>query len=98
MKKGLLVVAASLLLPLSSFAWIPSMQFQVTHFNAAVQVINPTPYNAYCQGYVYGQTQMGPVVNSWFASYVPAGGYAYAYVYTGYPYYFVNAWAQINCQ
>lgn len=98
MKKGLLVAAISLLMPVASFAWIPYMQFQVNPYSAAVQVVNNTPYPALCQGYVYGQTQNFVTINSWFSQWVPSTGYAYAYVYTSYPFYFVNAWANINCQ
>jgi hypothetical protein len=85
-------------LPWAAFAWVPPMSFQVTPQYAQVQVSNPSPYNTFCQGYVYGVTQAGFSVNSWFSSYLPAYGYQFAYVYAYAPYYFVNAWAQIQCQ
>lgn len=96
--KKLLVIVVGFVLPLSVFAWVPQMQFNITPHAAQVQVYNFSGYPALCQGYVFGQVQNGTVLNSWFYSYVPAGHYAYSYVYATYPYYFVNAWANINCQ
>lgn len=94
----MLKVLFLIVMPVASFAWVPQMQFQVTPQYSQVQVINPMGYQAYCQGYVFGQTQNGMVMNSWFSSYLPAGGYAYAYVQAMPPYYFVNSWANIECQ
>lgn len=96
--KKLLVAFVGFVLPTSAWAWIPHMQYQITPHAVQVTVMNPTPYPAFCQGYVFGQVQTGGALNSWFSSFVPPGGYSYAYVYVNYPYYFVNAWANINCQ
>lgn len=85
------------LIPVASFAWIPQMYFQVNPHYAQVQVVNPTPYPAFCQGYVYGLTQAGFTMNSWFSSYVMPYGYQFAYVYANGPYAFVSAWANIHC-
>lgn len=96
--KKIVVLLFAVLAPWTSFAWVPHMQFYVTPHYAQVQVANPTPYTAYCQGYAYGIAQNGFAVNSWFASYIPPYGYQYAYVYANGPFVFVNAWANIHCQ
>lgn len=85
-------------LSVSAFAWIPQMFFSTSTHQVQVQVYNPTGYVAFCQGYVFGHVQNGAVMNSWFSSYIPAGGYAYAYLYATPPYYLTNAWAEIHCQ
>jgi hypothetical protein len=97
MKKALALIVA-VLVPMSSFAWVPQMYLSVTPNFVQVQVTNPTPGVALCQGFVYGQLQTGVVVNSWFNSYVPPYGFQYAYVYANGGYMFVNGWANINCQ
>lgn len=96
--KNLLVAFVGFMIPAVSFAWIPQMQFQVTPNWAAVQVLNPYGYTAFCQGQVFGLTQTGLWVNSWFQVYVPAGGYQNAYIYANSGFYFTNASANVQCQ
>ncbi|KHD88225.1 MAG: hypothetical protein OM95_09940 [Bdellovibrio sp. ArHS] len=97
--RNLIVAIAGFMLPSLGFAWwVPQMQFQVTPQWAAVQVYNYTGVNAFCQGQVFGLTQTGVWMNSWFQVWVPAGGFQYAYVYANGPYYFVNATANVQCQ
>lgn len=93
-----IILTLAFLMPLSSFAWMPQFQYYVTPQYAQVQVVNSTPYNAFCEGYVYGSTQTGHTVYSWFSSVVPAFGFQYAYVYANRPYMLVNAWTNIQCQ
>lgn len=88
---------ATCVFPLMSFAWVPPMSFAVNQNVAMVHVQNPTPYPAYCTGYVYGTNQYGVSVNSWFSSFIAPYTFQTGYVYANGPYYFVNAWAQINC-
>lgn len=96
--KKCLIALLGFVAPATSFAWAPMMQFQITPNYAAVQVSNPYGFNAICSGNVYGLTQTGIWTNAWFQAIVPAGGYQYAYVYATYPYYFVSATAQVDCQ
>ena len=95
--KALFGFAVALMITSVSHAWIPNLQFFVNQQYAQVQITNPTPAMAYCEGYTFGMTQTGVTVNAWFSAWVPPFGFQYAYVYTNYPFYFVNAWANINC-
>lgn len=95
--KSVLALVMTLLFSSASLAWIPNMQFFVNPQYAQVQVNNPTPAPAYCEGYTFGLTQTGMTVNAWFSAWVPPYGFQYAYVYANGPFYFVNAWANISC-
>lgn len=99
MKKFFFAIAFALSLPTFSYAWMmPQVQFYVTPHYAQGQVNNPSPYPVYCQGYVYGQTQNGIPLNTWFAAQVPPYSFVYAYIYANPPYVLVNAWSEIYCQ
>ncbi|MFP5519443.1 MAG: hypothetical protein ACLGGX_06035 [Bdellovibrionia bacterium] len=99
MKSLFATLLLALMLPLSANAYFtPNVQFNIQPYQVAAQVYNHTGSLLYCQGYVYGMTQTGVYYNAWFADYVPPMQYRYAYVYSSYPYYFVNAWADIRCQ
>lgn len=96
--KLLVSLLFALLVPAMSYAWwTPQVQHSVTPYYVQAQVNNPSPYPVFCQGYVYGNTQMGQSVYAWFTSTVPGYGYAYAYVYANPPYIFVSAWSEIYC-
>lgn len=96
--KKVLATILFFLIPTTSFAWVPYTQFTITPHYAQVQIMNATPFLAYCEGYAYGMTQTGQPLQSWFSSYIPAHGYAYAYVYAYQPYVLVNAWTNIYCR
>jgi hypothetical protein len=97
--KTIMALILAAFLPTSAFAWWPAQpNFIVNQNFVQATVYNPTPFWIYCQGYAFGQTQMGQPLNTWFAAQIPPGGAAYANVYAYYPYFFVNAWADIRCQ
>ncbi|MBO9665480.1 MAG: hypothetical protein J7501_01530 [Bdellovibrio sp.] len=88
----------SLFLSSAAFAWVPAYNYQLNGNTAAVTFWNNTPFTVFCQGYVMGQVQNGATVNTWFADWVGPMQYRTAYVYANYPFYFVNAWTNVNCQ
>jgi hypothetical protein len=96
--KSFAVMIIAILVPWTSFAWVPQMQFFITPQYAQVQVANTTPFNAFCEGSTYGVTPSGHYVQTWFSSFIPPYGYQYSYVYANGPYIFVNAGANIHCQ
>ncbi|MGE5086373.1 MAG: hypothetical protein ACM3MG_08755 [Bacillota bacterium] len=93
----LIATAFSLFLSSAAFAWMPATQFQNYGNSLSVTVTNNTPGMAYCQGYIVGQLQTGDAVNSWFADWVGPWQFRTAYVYATPPFFFVNAWANLNC-
>ncbi|WP_413574806.1 hypothetical protein ACLVWU_11295 [Bdellovibrio sp. HCB290] len=94
----LMTTVASLFISASAFAWIPPYQYQINGYQAAVTMYNQSGYTVYCQGYAVGQLQNGMVVNSWFADWVGPFQYRTAFVYANPPFFFVNAWLNVNCQ
>ncbi len=94
----LMTAMASLLISSSAFAWWPQWNYQLNGYQASVTMFNPTGYTVYCQGYVTGQLQTGYAVNAWFADWVGPFQYRTAFVYANPPFFFVNAWANVNCQ
>ena len=95
--KNLILSVLFVLAPLTSFAWAPHTQYYMTPQYAQVQIYNPTYATAFCQGYTYGMTQAGQTVYSFFSAYVPPYGFQYAYIYANGPFYFINAWADLDC-
>ncbi|WP_413557388.1 hypothetical protein [Bdellovibrio sp. HCB209] len=93
----LMTAIATLLVSSSAFAWWPQWSYQINGYQAAVTMYNPTGYMAYCQGYVNAQAQNGQVFNAWFADWVGPFQYRTAWVNAYPPYFFVNAWANVNC-
>lgn len=96
MKKFILIFLG-FILPSVSFAWIPQMQFQFNPRYAQVQMFNNTPFNAFCQGYLYAQTQSGIPANMWVSIWVPAYGFQVAYLYSYGNVFFTSTWANIDC-
>lgn len=97
--KTIMAILFSVLLPASAFAWwLPQGQIIVNNNVVQSAVYNQTPAMAFCQGYVYGQTQYGQVLTNAFSSYIPPFTSAYVNVYAYAPYFFVSGWADIRCQ
>ncbi|GEM_PF-3589886 len=78
--------------------WEPQIQYTVAPLQVSARVFNHSPRMAYCQGYIFGHTQMGQYFYTWLASYIPAYGNQIGFVYAYQPYYFVGVTSNILCQ
>jgi hypothetical protein len=98
--KAIALVSLLLMLTSSAFA-----QFFPANANVSIQpgrvnaqVYNPNYEPIFCQGYTFGRTSRGVVLNAFFNDIIPPGQYRFAYVHTN-PYDpFINGWSNINCQ
>lgn len=99
MKKLILAGAVFLTLSSSAFAFIPQIHFYVNREVAVSRVWNTTNLPMVCNGYAYGQTYRGVVLNSWVNNLViNPGVYAEVYVHSNFYDPMAQAWAQIDCQ
>lgn len=64
------------------------------------QVYNPYYEPMFCEGFAFGRTAQGFVLQGAFRDFVPAGQYRYVTVYVNNPYFdrFVHGWANIQCR
>lgn len=61
------------------------------------EVFNPHYEPIVCEGYVFGRTYRGMVLNAFFRDFIPGGSHRFAFVYTN-PYDpFMNGWSNIHC-
>ena len=79
--------------------WQANAYISVNQLRVTATVVNQSFRPVVCSGYVYGQIQFGPTLNSWMNHQVIyPGQHANIYVYTNYAQPFVNGWADIRCQ
>lgn len=84
----------------SAFAFFPvNPLVQVRGDVVSAQIYNPYYEPILCEGYAFGRTYSGAVIQSRVADIIPAGAHRYAYVNTN-PYLnpFVQGWAQVLCR
>jgi hypothetical protein len=95
-----LLAALILSFSFSTFAFFPlNPLVQVRSDVVSTQIYNPHYEAILCEGFAFGRTASGALIQSRVADIIPAGGFRYAYVHTN-PYVnpFVQGWAQILCR
>ena len=102
MKKLFITLAASLTILVATATacawWQADARINVRRRIVEAAVYNGLPGPIYCQGYVFGRTYQGQVLNVRMAGFVPPGRYAYVYVYTNEMNPFIAGWANIQCR
>ncbi len=95
-----LLAALTLIFSFSAFAFFPvNPLVQVRGNVVSAQVYNPYYEPILCEGFAFGRTYSGVVLQSRVADIIPAGGYRFAYVHTNaFLNPFVQGWAQIHCR
>lgn len=95
-----LLAALILSFSFSAFAFFPvNPLVQVRSDVVSAQIYNPYYEAILCEGFAFGRTYSGAVIQSRVADIIPAGGFRYAYVNTN-PYAnpFIQGWAQVFCR
>lgn len=98
--KSLTTVFSFLILSFSAYAgsFIAPTHCSVSGQQVSCSFYNPSAFNVYCTGRVIGWLPTGHYLWSQISQYLAPGQYAYAYVWTSYPYApFVSARADIYC-
>ena len=99
MKKMLLSFVAFVTLTSSAFAFAPGMSFFVDREIATARVWNAGHRPIVCNGYAYGQTFSGVVLNSYVNNLVIyPNRLVDIYVHSNFYDPFTTAWANIDCQ
>jgi hypothetical protein len=95
-----LLAALILSFSFSAFAFVPvNPLVQVRADVVSAQIYNPHYEAILCEGFAFGRTYSGAVIQSRVADIIPAGGYRYAYVNTNaFLNPFVQGWAQVLCR
>jgi hypothetical protein len=98
MKKIIFSALVLMTLTAQAQAFVPRMEFFVNREVAVTRVWNTTYAPIVCQGYAYGRTWNGVVLNSWVNGIVIYPNTAVdVYVHSNFYDPMVQAWAQINC-
>lgn len=99
MKKLIIVLALFIVSIQSASAFQVEANVQFNQQNASAQACN-YGYNGpiFCRVTAFGMSQTGQWVNSWVNATLAPGMCETAYVYANYPYYFVDARGNAECQ
>ncbi|MCX7674440.1 MAG: hypothetical protein N2Z70_01250 [Bdellovibrionaceae bacterium] len=98
--KAIITLMSSLLVQFSAYAgsFVAPTECYYTPQQVSCSFYNPSAVTVYCIGQVLGWLPSGHYLWSQVSQYLAPGQYAYAYVWTNYPYApFVSAHAEIYC-
>ena len=95
-----LIAIVALFITSQAFAFFPvNPLVQVRPDVVSTQVYNPYYEPILCEGFAFGRTASGLVLQARVADIIAPGGHRYAFVHTNaFVNPFVNGWAQIMCR